>query len=561
MLDRFSSGLLILIGLALPIAGCGSSEVDEIAVTPTTVTFGGVGLTAQLTATGTYGHGTGPSTTQNITDQVTWSTVSPDVATVSATGLVTSTGPGTVSITASIKGYTGTISASSLVTVTVTSTTGPNQDVTALAIIPGSQTLSSPNQTSQFIAIGTTSSGATEDLTSKVAWSSSDVSVATITTGAGGGLASSVGQGSTTITAIETNADSSVATGTAQLTVSGGTSEPVTALTLIPNSESLSASGQTGQLIAIGTSGTSGLTENVTDSPQITWSSSIQSVATVSSGLATGNGVVSGVSQGQVTITAQWTNPDKSVVTAESTVNVQLTAAPEPLLSLTVIPSGIAVGNLQGTGNFLAIGTFSTVPFVRDLTNTVQWISTAPEIFPVSTDNTVVNPGAPGGVVTAYGNGSAVIVAEATSPDGTIQTATATFSCPLVLPNPPLVAGSCYVGSEAPALLSTVTVYNEGLNTTNWLVTAPSATGTPNVIHCGPGSAAAGLGGSVCTATYPINGSVKLTATQPAGAAGTFGGWSSSCTTINPNPSTAAGPNTCTLPVTTLNQSVGAIFN
>jgi hypothetical protein len=113
MLDRFSSGLLILIGLALPIAGCGSSEVDEIAVTPTTVTFGGVGLTAQLTATGTYGHGTGPSTTQNITDQVTWSTVSPDVATVSATGLVTSTGPGTVSITASIKGYTGTISASS----------------------------------------------------------------------------------------------------------------------------------------------------------------------------------------------------------------------------------------------------------------------------------------------------------------------------------------------------------------------------------------------------------------------------------------------------------------
>jgi hypothetical protein len=116
-------------------------------------------------------------------------------------------------------------------------------------------------------------------------------------------------------------------------------------------------------------------------------------------------------------------------------------------------------------------------------------------------------------------------------------------------------AGSCYPTSEAPALLSTVTVYNEGLNTTNWEVTAPSATGTPDVIHCGPGWT--GTGGSVCVATYPIGTPFILTA--PAGA-GAFGGWSSNCVP-NPNPPTATGPNTCTLTPTTVNETVGAIFN
>jgi hypothetical protein len=90
------------------------------------------------------------------------------------------------------------------------------------------------------------------------------------------------------------------------------------------------------------------------------------------------------------------------------------------------------------------------------------------------------------------------------------------------------------------------------LNTTNWLVTAPSATGTPDVINCGPG---AGSGGSVCTATYPVGTTVILTAPANAGA---FGGWSSNCTNIGTI--TAAGPNSCTVTLTT-NDTVGAVFN
>jgi hypothetical protein len=186
----------------------------------------------------------------------------------------------------------------------------------------------------------------------------------------------------------------------------------------------------------------------------------------------------------------------------------------------------------------------------------VTWLSSAPDVFPVNSNNSVAQPvGSTAGVVTAYGIGSATIIAEATSTDGTIQTATATFTCPV--PDVPPKPGQCYQGSQAPSLKSTITVYNEGLNTTNWLVTAPSATGTPNVIHCGPGWT--GTGGSVCSAPYPIGTTVTLTAPQQPGV--TFGGWSSSCTTTTTVVET--GLNSCTVAITASNPNVtiGAIFN
>jgi hypothetical protein len=380
-----------------------------------------------------------------------------------------------------------------------------------------------------------------------------------------GGLATGVGQGTTTITAIYSNtANNTVVTATATFTVTAGTSQGLTALSITPGTQSVSASGQQAQFIALGTSGSTGLETEVTG--QVQWTSSIPSVATI--GLNTG--LVTGVSAGTSSITAIYQNAGGSIVSATASVLVTATSAPEPLLSLTIIPSTISVGNLEDTGNFLAIGTFSDVPYVRDLTNTVVWLSSFPDVFPVSSDSTTVNPGAPGGVVTAFGNGSAAIIAEATSSDGTIQTATATFNCPLVLPDPPLTAGSCFPGSQANSLISTITVYNEGLNTTDWQVTAPSATGTPDVIHCGPGwSLKGGAGGSVCTASYPNGTTVILTA--PAGA-GAFGGWSANCTPIVPI--TAAGPNSCSIVVGNVtasgtpdfnvgnsNQTVGAIFN
>lgn len=558
MFSRDCFRALGLMCLLLPIAGCTNTQVSSITVAPASQSLA-VGQTVQLTATGNISHGNHPSSTEDITDQATWTSSTPAVATVSSTGLVTALVPGTATISATLPGITAGTAA---ITVTGTSTTAAGGTLTSLTIIPGAQAVASPSQTSQFIAIGTTSSGATEDLTSQVMWSSSSAQVGTISAG---GLATGVGQGTTTITAIYSNtANNTVVTATATFTVTAGTSQGLTALSITPGTQSVSASGQQAQFIALGTSGSTGLETEVTG--QVQWTSSIPSVATI--GLNTG--LVTGVSAGTSSITAIYQNAGGSIVSATASVLVTATSAPEPLLSLTIIPSTISVGNLEDTGNFLAIGTFSDVPYVRDLTNTVVWLSSFPDVFPVSSDSTTVNPGAPGGVVTAFGNGSAAIIAEATSSDGTIQTATATFNCPLVLPDPPLTAGSCFPGSQANSLISTITVYNEGLNTTDWQVTAPSATGTPDVIHCGPGwSLNGGAGGSVCTASYPNGTTVILTA--PAGA-GAFGGWSANCTPIVPI--TAAGPNSCSIVVGNVtasgtpdfnvgnsNQTVGAIFN
>jgi hypothetical protein len=424
-------------------------------------------------------------------------------------------------------------------------------------------------QTTQFTAVGTTTTGSTEYLTNSVTWTSSNSNVATI--GANTGLATAVGAGTVTITAAYTEPQA-VITGIGTLTVSAGAVEQVTSLTLTPSSVSLTSSGQQSQLVLLGVAGTSGLTENLTDdTTDVTWTSSTPTVATVNT-----TGLVTGVTAGTSTITAQYANKDGSVVTASVPVSVTITGTGtslESITSLSIIPSSITVDNLQDTGQFLAIGTFSVAPYVRDVTNSpsTTWISSFPNDFPVGT-NSGGNSGASAGLVTAYASGTATIIAESTSIDGTIQTATAPFNCPFALPNPagiPPTPGTCDVGVPGP-LLATLTVYNEGLNTTNWLITGPSATGTLNVIHCGPGWAADGnTGGSVCTATYPVGTTVTLTAPAQKGVA--FGGWSYNCT--GTAPVTAAGPNSCTVTLTgtpatlpgdnpgSVNATVGAIFN
>jgi hypothetical protein len=365
--------------------------------------------------------------------------------------------------------------------------------------------------------------------------------------------------------------------------VVGCGSAEVDSIAVSPTSQALVV-GQSVQLTAVGTYGHGpshpAAQHDVTALAK--WASSNTSVATVST-----SGLVTSVGDGTTTITASM-NGFTGVVSGSSAITVVSPSGSgggsvSGLLSLSIIPSAITVGDLQDTGQFLAIGTFATSPTVRDLTNSVNWISDAPNIFPISTNGTgVPSSGTNAGVVTAYGHGTGLIIAEATDPkSGSIETATATFNCPLTLPtydstgkvtNP----GSCYF--TAPSLLATLTIYSAGLNSTDWMVAASSATGTPNVIHCGPGSNAAGLGAPVCTATYPLNPDplnpgypdpnnptkvlLKATGTN-------FGGWSYNCIPSDANGNalpagstlwTAAGPNYCYVDLTT-NDTVGAIFN
>lgn len=329
-----------------------------------------------------------------------------------------------------------------------------------------------------------------------------------------------------------------------------------------PNTQS-AAVGQTVQFTAVGTFGNASHPSSQNITSTVTWTSSTPSVATVST-----SGVATAVSAGSTIITANATAFNGPV---SSSANLTVTGSAggvaggsgASILSLTIIPNKIVFGSLGESGQYLAIGTFSTAPTVRDVTNSVTWISSEPNYFPVTTNKSAA-PGSGtenGGVVSDWassnGDVGATITAEATDSNGSLATATATVGCPLVLPNPPTTPGSCYQVPPFPLpILVTLTVYNEGLNIKNWEVTAPSATGTADVLHCGPGWALnGGAGGSVCIATYPYGSTVTLTA-PATGAA--FGGWSSNC--ANTGTISAAGPNTCTVTLTT-DDTVGAIFN
>jgi hypothetical protein len=363
--------------------------------------------------------------------------------------------------------------------------------------------------------------------------------------------------GTTTITALYTNADKTTATGVATFTVSGGTTEAVTALTIIPGTQAATAQTQQSQFVAIGTSGSTGLQLDETTSTSLQWNSSNLAVATInSSGIATAQGA------GETTIRATWTNADGSIVTATATYSVTLGAAQEPLLSINIVPGGVIVSNRGMTAQYLAFGTFSTAPTVQDITNgfvhtgftgkaPTQWISTLPEVASINSGGVV---GEMGGLATSQGyTGDSVLYAEATNPDGTaVLSNSQTFTCKD--PN----AQVCVQDITHPQL-ATLTVYNAGENTTTWLVTAPSDTNTPNLIHCGPGSTS---GGSVCTGTYETGSTVVLTE-SPTGAG--FGGWSSGdgvAGGVGCQP--AAGTTLATSPTCTVtlngDTSVGAIF-
>ena len=565
----------------------------SLAIIPTAQTVTVANQTAQFIAIGT----TATGTTVNLTNKsatvsgvtiapAAWSSSSTSTATINAnTGLATAVNSGVTAITALASNPDGTVVTGTAVF--TVNTSGKQEPLLSLAILPGSQTVLYPGQTGQFLAIGTFSAApTTQNLTANnttypIRWTSSDVSVATVGSpeiaGTTPGLVTATGQGTASITAYAANSDGTLVYAIANFTVSGGAPEPFTALTITPGAQSLSATGQTGQFIAIGTVGGTGLLKDVSNSAQVTWSSSIPSIATVTTYPASPAGVATGVSPGTTTLTATLTNPDGTVVTATATVTVTTSAEPEPLLSITIVPSSVTIGNLEGTAQFLAFGTFSTPPTVQDITNgiyrpgftypTVTWISLpAPNVFPIETGGPpgATAPNETGGLITAEGSGSEDVIVEATNPDKTVvySSSPAVFNCPLVLASTDpttgaITPGSCNPDTIASPLLVTLTVFNAGLNPNGWLITAASATGTPDVIHCGPGSTS---GGSVCAATYPVGTTVTLTA--PAESGVNFGGWSSNC--ADTAPVTAAGPNSCTITLGTNNSSnvaVGAIFN
>jgi uncharacterized protein YjdB len=86
MFSRGFFKVFALICLVIPFTGCTNTEVSAIQISPATQSLA-VGQTVQFTASGYIGHGTKSASTQDVTSQVTWTSSTPAVATVNASGL------------------------------------------------------------------------------------------------------------------------------------------------------------------------------------------------------------------------------------------------------------------------------------------------------------------------------------------------------------------------------------------------------------------------------------------------------------------------------------------
>ncbi|HET9627839.1 MAG TPA: Ig-like domain-containing protein, partial [Kofleriaceae bacterium] len=341
----------------------GNATLTSIAVSGADVLVP-IGLTQQLTATGTFSDGT----TADVTAQATWASDSAVVVVsnvAGARGLATAVAIGSATVTATV----GTVSGS-----TTVGTTGASLlsiDIPSVPALP-------LGLTAQLTASGHFSDGSVVDVTGQVAWSSTSPAIGAVSAT---GVVSALGLGTATV-----QASLGGVTGTQTIGISAAVLQ---VLVVTPAVVSLPVGLGQG-LIATATFSDGSLVDVTT---QVTWSSDHSNVATVTNVGA--QGVVTAIAPGTATITAQ-----KGTITAHAAVIV----TPAVLTSIAVNSgqaASIALGQiaqLTATGNF-SDGT------TADLTSQVAWTSSAPTALAVSN-----LPGSQGRV-TALAAGAATITA------------------------------------------------------------------------------------------------------------------------------------------------------
>jgi hypothetical protein len=324
---------LLALQAALFVTGCSSLLLISVSPGAGSVSIS-VGQTAQYRAYGVSQMGSGSPTTDEITNKVQWSVTNPSIASINSTGLATALTAGRTTIYAQSDGRTAS---SDITVVAPGSGSGAGTGTPYINITPTSATETFLGETTQFIATGNLTGGASQSLTGQVQWSSSNIQVATINSS---GLATAVGPGTTSITA-----QSGGTVATATLTVNTTGTSTNASINLIPGSAAASFVGETTQFIALGnltgTGGTQDLTSNVT------WSSSDVSIATIDkNGLATATGA--GTGTGTTTITATGTTSTGSLITATATLSLNATAGSVNLPSLAVYMTGKGSGTITG---------------------------------------------------------------------------------------------------------------------------------------------------------------------------------------------------------------------
>ena len=175
---------VFLLGFLITCAG--SLALNSVVILPATVSIS-PGATQQFEALGFFNDGSN----HDITTQVTWTSSDTTVATIDSTGLATGSSLGTTTIQA-ISGTPGSYPAGNTGTAVLVV-------VPAIIVITGNAVISA-GTTENLTATGTDANGTPiADITTKVAWSSSNTSVVTVDSS---GLVAAHQGGTVTITAV-----------------------------------------------------------------------------------------------------------------------------------------------------------------------------------------------------------------------------------------------------------------------------------------------------------------------------------------------------------------------
>jgi parallel beta-helix repeat protein len=353
--------------------------------------------------------------------------------------------------------------------------TGTPPSLVSIAVTPAAASVAA-GHTEQFTATGSYSNGTKQNLTSSATWSSSGTAIATVN---GGGLATSLTPGTTTITAT-----SGTVTGSAALAV---TLPVLVSLSVNPGSASI-AKGASQQFAAVGTY-SDGSTQDLTGGVSWTSSSTVASIG--SGGLASGQGV------GIAIITAT-----SGSISGSGTLNVGQAV----LVSLAVTPANASLA-MGTTLPLVATGTYSDGSTLV-VTNTASWAMADASIA------TVNNQGVASSVVL----GSTTVTATL----GTISGSTGVTVNPAVLVSIAVTPAVPVIPLGTTEVFTATGTYTDGStqNITSTVEWSSDTQGVSTISTGGPApgvASGAGVGSANITASEGgVSGSTTLTVTAAA---------------------------------------------
>lgn len=564
----------VLMALALMMGGCPSTPtLSAIEVTPAALTIA-KGATKQYTATGKYSD----DTTKDLTSEVAWASSDTLVATIDAKGLAAAVANGAATISASLDDNGTKVTGSATLTVADTG------NLVSIAVTPANPALAK-GTSMELVATGTYEKGVTNDITSQVAWLSSDTKILTVV----GGLATAVDVGGATVTATlegvtgttlvtvtkavlmsvqVTSPDAWVAKGLPeQFTATGifddNTKQDLTKQVVWASSTAnvTIAAGGMGTGAAEGPATVSATMMGITGSMEF-WVTSAQLSAVVvtpfSPSIAKGTmiafsatGILTDNTYKNLTPFVTWASSDKGVVTISSVLLYQGVATATGVgtakisatykgisgaTTLTVTPATIAKVSLvplnpsipKGTTkNFAAIATFSDGS-AQDLTAFASWGSSD------ATVATVSNVAWSHGVATALAEGTTTITASVSgkSDSTTLTVSKATLGSIELTPAFPSLAKGTSTGFGAIGIYSDHTTQDLTLLAT-WNSSDPTVAVISNAFGTTGIATAVGLGTATIKATYGgVTGATTLTVTSAT---------LKSIAVTPPNPSIAKG--------------------